>query len=222
MTFNIRHGLGSDNRQNLPRVIEVIKEINPDIVGLNEVDEYNPRSKLVNQPQRIARHLNYHYCFAPTLAWGMMKYGNCLLSRWPIVEVATQLLPSQKEQRGCIMGLVDLGAYQVRALVTHLGLTHQERVKQMHVLSDLVNGYPEPCILMGDFNCIVDAGVFAPNLMESTRLAKVPTLFTFPAQQPSTQIDYTFISRHFKPVSCTTVKTLASDHLPVITTVSLG
>lgn len=222
MTFNIRHGLGADNRQNLSRVIDVIQEINPDIVGLNEVDIFNPRSKFTNQPERIAQKLNYYYSFAPTLSWGMMKYGNCLLSRWPIVEVATHPLPSQKEQRGCLMGVVDAGTSKVRVLTTHLGLTHQERLKQLEVLEDLVSSSIEPCVLMGDFNCIIDSGVFAPVLVDTTRSANIATFFTFPAQLPSAQIDYVFVSRQFKTLACATVKTLASDHLPVFTTVTLG
>jgi len=53
MTYNIRHGLGVDNIFDFSRVIETIKEVDPDILILNEVDQGNPRSGEMNQADII-------------------------------------------------------------------------------------------------------------------------------------------------------------------------
>lgn len=222
MTFNIRHGLGADNHQDLRRVIEVIDRCKPDLVGINEVDVFNPRSKLANQPEKMGNELNFYRSFAPTLSLGMMKYGNCLLSRWPIVQAKSYKLPSLKEQRGCLEAVVDLGTTKIRVLVTHLGLTHQERLKQFEFLQGRLKDQKLPQVLMGDFNCTLPSDVFAPYLLDSTICTGGKPIFTFPAELPSTQIDYIFVSSHFTMVSCMNTKTVASDHLPIITTVTLG
>ncbi|NBC23159.1 MAG: endonuclease, partial [Gammaproteobacteria bacterium] len=72
LLYNIRYGVGGGasmhvpvpgagyllgNRPNLDRIIEFIQSVDPDIVGLVEVDTGSIRSRRVNQAEEIARAL---------------------------------------------------------------------------------------------------------------------------------------------------------------------
>lgn len=49
MSYNIRIGIGMDQQTNLKRIAEVINKIQPDYVGLQEVDSVCERSGWINQ-----------------------------------------------------------------------------------------------------------------------------------------------------------------------------
>ena len=44
MSFNIQHGRGMDGKVNIERIGKVILEVNPEVVGLQEVDSMINRS----------------------------------------------------------------------------------------------------------------------------------------------------------------------------------
>lgn len=44
MSYNIRIGIGMDQQTNLKRIAEVINKIQPDYVGLQEVDSVDRKS----------------------------------------------------------------------------------------------------------------------------------------------------------------------------------
>lgn len=52
LTFNIHHGKGLDRKVNLQRISHVIKSVNADVIGINEVDKnFSNRSNYVDQTQ---------------------------------------------------------------------------------------------------------------------------------------------------------------------------
>ena len=55
MSYNIRIGIGMDQQTNLKRIAEVINKIQPDYVGLQEVDSVCERSGWINQYAELAR-----------------------------------------------------------------------------------------------------------------------------------------------------------------------
>lgn len=56
MSYNIRIGIGMDQQTNLKRIAEVINKIQPDYVGLQEVDSVCERSGWINQYAELARY----------------------------------------------------------------------------------------------------------------------------------------------------------------------
>lgn len=84
MTYNIRWGLGTDRRYDLERVAAVIAAVEPDLVGLQEIERGSPRSRFRDQPALLGRRLGMHVAFGPSLCLGSWQFGNALLSRLPI------------------------------------------------------------------------------------------------------------------------------------------
>ncbi len=161
-TFNIRHALGVEGRLDIRRVAETVAGLRPDLVGLQEVDVFQLRSGLVNQPEWLARHLGYHVYFGPALRRGVGFYGNALLSRYPILAVRTETLPADAEPRSAIVARVGLPAGTVTVVVTHLGLAAGERRRQVAALEAILRREEPPFLLLGDWNDA--APVWSPDL----------------------------------------------------------
>ena len=65
MSYNIRIRIGMDQQTNLKRIAEVINKIQPDYVGLQEVDSVCERSGWINQYAELARLTGMYPIFAP-------------------------------------------------------------------------------------------------------------------------------------------------------------
>ncbi len=83
MTWNIGGAVGVDDIFDVDRIIDEIKENDPDIIGLQEVtDEV--------EIKEIADELNMHYFYAEA---GNTDEGNALLSKYPIINADVIELP---------------------------------------------------------------------------------------------------------------------------------
>src|SRR5688500_5929836 len=83
LTYNIHHGEGTDRQLNLERLADVIKSVNPDLVGLQEVDQKTARSKGVDQAARLAELTGLRAIFGKAMEYQGGGYGLAVLSRWP-------------------------------------------------------------------------------------------------------------------------------------------
>ena len=64
VTYNIQYSRGKDDRFDIARVVEAVK--GADIIALQEVERFWPRTGMVDQPAEIAVLLPRHYwVFAP-------------------------------------------------------------------------------------------------------------------------------------------------------------
>jgi endonuclease/exonuclease/phosphatase family metal-dependent hydrolase len=154
-SYNIHRGVGLDRRLDLDRIAEVIAEISPDVVGLQEVicDTGGPHS---DQPAYLARRLGMELVMGATRAHGQGSYGNAVLTRLPITGNATcDLSRGLREPRGCLR--VDLGAggHPLHVFNCHFGLAMRERREQLRLLGAFIRDsacLAGPRVLMGDFN----------------------------------------------------------------------
>src|SRR5699024_1396403 len=94
MQYNIRHGEGMDEKVDLNRIANVIRESGAKIVSLNEVDRhYSSRSYYVDQIAWLANKLGMNYKYQATTtnpansASGNQprEHGHALLSKYPIL-----------------------------------------------------------------------------------------------------------------------------------------
>jgi endonuclease/exonuclease/phosphatase family metal-dependent hydrolase len=94
---------------NLEALAAKIREIDPDIVLLQEVDVNSKRSAFVDELQWLLDHtaLNHgvyasHWRadYVPSDGLGAMDDGNAILSRWPIGEATRIALPLRTDQSG--------------------------------------------------------------------------------------------------------------------------
>lgn len=216
MTYNIQHGRGMDNKVSLQRIATVIRNENPDVVGINEVDKFNIRSWFVNQPALLARWLNMQYFFGRNLKLWMIRYGNVLLSRHKITRVENIILPGNEEPRGFIKANLEWAGQKIRFINTHLGLDKEERSRQLARLEKDIRVSVLPVILTGDFNCGIDELSLLTTLMQDCG-----EQYTFPADNPTIAIDHIMCSRHFDIIDSYTVNAEVSDHLPLVSVLQL-
>ncbi|TFG25762.1 MAG: hypothetical protein EU532_11470, partial [Promethearchaeota archaeon] len=90
MTWNIHKGVGIDSKYDIDKISSVIKESNPDIIGLQEVEE--------DMVSEIADDVDMEYFFGSDFD---DKEGNALLSKYPIENVENVYL-SPDDQRSLI------------------------------------------------------------------------------------------------------------------------
>ncbi|MDK2811146.1 MAG: hypothetical protein PWR27_1855 [Petroclostridium sp.] len=222
MTYNIRHGVGIDNKLDLGRVIDTIKRAGPDIIALNEVDHLMLRSQMQKQDQMIAESLGYNVVYGYTISRGS-KYGNALVTKYPVKSSTNHQLPGDRttEPRGLIEAELDIDGKTIKVMVTHLSTQDQERPRQVEFIEKKLKETKGPKILMGDFNA-------RPLSDEVRRISKVmkdsagKEYNTFPANKPNVRIDYIFVSDEIDIKSSKPIESQASDHMPVVAEVVLN
>ncbi len=159
MTFNIHYG--SDTT--LDALGEYIKQYNPDIVALQEVDVKTNRQSVpwtigVNMPNQLAGKTDMLYAFGRAIdhpSGGF--YGNALLSKYDIVSTEVIPLPrtgGQIEQRALLVAHINVRGRDVCVACTHLSYEDEvNRRIQMKKVKRIVNKEKGRVkILAGDFN----------------------------------------------------------------------
>ena len=140
MTYNVHSGVGTDRRLDLARIAEVIASQNVDVVALQELDVSRARSRHEHQARVIADHLDMHFHFHPAQRiQEAEEYGDAILSRWPMRLRRAAELPTVKERlafepRGALWASLDVNGQEIQVINTHLGLSNNERIKQMEAL----------------------------------------------------------------------------------------
>lgn len=229
MTYNIHHGEGVDGRLDLERIAQVIRRAEPDLVALQEVDQHTRRTGQVDQPAELARLTGMNVVFGPNIPFQGGKYGNAVLSRWPILRHKNHLLPSLNdgEQRGVLDVEVQLpSGVSLRLLATHFDHrpADDERLASARQINELVAKEPkQPAILAGDLNAVPESAVLKELTMHWERANEV-TAPTFPAERPSRQIDYVLVrpAGRWRVVEVRVVEEpMASDHRPLVATLEL-
>jgi endonuclease/exonuclease/phosphatase family metal-dependent hydrolase len=231
MTYNIHAGIGTDNKLDIKRISQVIKESGAEIVALNEVDCSTTRSQGINEAESIAKHLGYSYYFAKTIDYKGGEYGNALVSKYPIISWESYALPTNgievKEPRGIIKAIIDVMGRKLNVLVTHLGLDIPERKAEIEYINDMIKELQGEIILMGDFNIcqISESEELEPfmKLMKdcAEELNEIHKLNTFDSVKPIKKIDYILVSKDVEVMSNKIISSNASDHLPLVTQIRI-
>lgn len=116
---------------NLKRVAAKIRELDPDVVLLQEVDLKSTRSAYVDQLQYLLDHTSLNYGayasqhkadFVPSDGLGRMEFGNALMSRWPLRD-ATRIALALREEDSALTRYFYLKRNVLRAQVEVPGLT---------------------------------------------------------------------------------------------------
>src|SRR6516165_2629073 len=138
---------------------EALREIQPDVVALQEVREVP--DKVPNQAAELAAQQGWNYVFAPSTAWGGGHEGLAILSKFPISAHDARPLPHSQESEGRIVlsARVDSDFGEVWVHNTHLSFREQEgrkREDQVLAVDEVVSAHKNdnPQVLMGDFNAV--------------------------------------------------------------------
>ena len=254
MTYNIRIGKGGGTwnddpaKVDLDPIAKMIAKHNPDIVGLQEVDRFRKRTSLMNQPLELSRKLQMNVEFQPaytvTAASGTNEgYGIAVASKFPLsssqhlalfkpdYSKSNPTYPNYySEQRALLHSEARINGRTVHVFVTHLGLTADQREKQIGQIAEFISQFSGPKILVGDFNVEPEEPslqLLSAQLRDALTLAGVPREHrrSYPAgTAPTEAIDYIFVSPEFRVLKAVVIRdeTLASDHNPVIADLELA
>jgi len=108
VSYNIRHGVGMDDRLDLERTAATLRRLQPDIVALQEVDEGVGRSGRVDQPARLGELLGMEHAFGSFMEYQGGRYGLAILSRHPIRSVTSVRLRDGNEPRVALAVVLEL------------------------------------------------------------------------------------------------------------------
>ncbi len=229
MTYNIHQGIDADMRVDLEGIAAVIREQDPDVVALNEVNRARPTNGFVDTLLLLSRRTGMPYIFGNNSPDG--QYGNAILSRYPIREWQNfHYTYNTTEIRGLLRVAVETPEGLVVFHATHLDhLAGPRNARTQQVTEALQIWRDAPrSVLLGDLN----AEPYKPEISLIYRAGWVDALavsgqtdvFTFwdPVPTPGRRIDYIFVTPDLKVERAWVVQTRASDHLPVLAEISLG
>ena len=148
-TLNIKHGA-----EGLDTVAEAIREISPDIIGLEEVDVHCERSGYADEPAELAELAGFpYYAFAKAIPLGDGEYGTAILSRYPIESFEViPLYSGDGEDRSLGHAVIFKEGIKLDVFVTHLSFEdRQVRIAQMKTIAGILKGCGR-YILLGDLN----------------------------------------------------------------------
>jgi endonuclease/exonuclease/phosphatase family metal-dependent hydrolase len=230
-TYNIHRCRGLDRRTMPARIAEVLREIDADVVALQEVIGAGPAG--AGQAEEIGAALGMGWVMTTVRHLRKHLFGNVVLSRFPIVHHAQYDLSWRTcEARACQRADLDLG--QGRALHVynvHLGTAVLERRYQAPRLASFVHDHrvTGPKIILGDFNEWMRglATRTLSSLFDSVDIhAHLRRRRTYPGIFPLLHLDHIYYEGKVEVRAVELPRTrkalMASDHLPLVANVRLG
>ena len=255
--YNIAHGRGlADSNwdggdeparlQRLDEIADLLKEMNADVVVLNEVDFDTSWSNHVNQAKYIADRSGYPFRIEQrNLDFRVLhrtwRFGNAILSKFPVSNAKVIDLPSFATLETVLAGKkrgvqcdVTVGDRQFRVLGVHLShRSEYVRVLSAEKITQIVNNSPFPCIVMGDMNSTppgmpyADGTEYGGNAIDTfdncEKLRRIDfegtpanAEMTFRADQPKSVIDWIFADDSLDFMAYRAVDSQLSDHRPVL------
>jgi endonuclease/exonuclease/phosphatase family metal-dependent hydrolase len=220
-TYNIHTCVGVDRRYDPERIVAVLRELDADIIGLQEVDARHRFSRPIDQWDYFAAAMGYHAVAGANVSDHRGRFGNALLTRFPVGRVQhIDLSVGGYEPRGAIAAELVADGMPLLAVVTHLGLRAAERREQIRrLLNQLLDqrDKAEALLLLGDLN--EWRGRRGGIRTLDRRLGRAPTPRTFPSWMPVLPLDRIYaagpIALRAVTVHRSVLARIASDHLPL-------
>ena len=226
-SYNIHKCRGVDGQTRPERILEVVKELDADLIALQEVDKRFGRKDGLLDPEAIRRETGMRLLVQSDLPQGHGWHGNALLVRAePKSYHRSRLRLPGFEPRGAIVAELDFGEGEFRVIAAHLGLLRQSRLDQASALLKAHRDMePMPTILMGDFNEWRRRRRSSLSVLEPTFSGGAAPL-SFPSRRPIFALDRILgwptglvvdLAVHGSPLA-----RVASDHLPLTGRVQFG
>jgi len=219
-SYNIHKGVGLDRRRDPDRILAILREIDADVIALQEADRRFGRRESV-LPLRALDESPWRAVPLARRPDSIGWHGNALLVRRNIdvVDAAAVPLPTL-EPRGAVRADLDIAGRRIRVIGMHLDLSGFRRRHQIRAILDHIGDCDGDCptVLMGDLNewaqhggCFREFGdgwhVLAPGR-------------SFPARQPVAQLDRIIVSPEWQVLETrvhhSPLASRGSDHLPVL------
>jgi len=235
LLYNIRYAVGGGasmhmpipgagyvlgNQAVLPEITRFIKSVDPDVVGLIEVDTGSIRSRNVNQAEKIAADLGMNTSYET-------KYGDRSLN---------QLLPIVRKQGNAFMAaprvhgekfhyfdtgikrlIIELEMDDFAIFLVHLSLKYRHRHLQLRRLYDLIQETKKPVVVAGDFNTFWGENeIYLFLKAAGLTSANTDSIATYPSRAPRKELDFVLYQDGIKVTDFQVPNVRHSDHLPLV------
>jgi len=208
------------NQSVLPEIARFIKSVDPDVVGLIEVDTGSIRSRNVNQAEKLADDLGMNTSYET-------KYGEKSIN---------QLLPIVRKQGNAFMAaprvhgekfhyfdtgikrlIIELEMDDYAIFLVHLSLKYRHRHLQLRRLYDLIQETKKPVLVAGDFNTFWGENeIYLFTKAAGLKSANVESRPTYPSRSPRKELDFVLYQDGIKVTSFDIPDVKLSDHLPLV------
>jgi endonuclease/exonuclease/phosphatase family metal-dependent hydrolase len=235
LLYNIRYAVGGGasmhmplpgagyvlgNQSVLPEITQFVKSVDPDIVGLIEVDTGSIRSRNVNQAKEIAAALGMNTSYET-------KYGSKSINQiLPIVRkqgnafMAAQRVHGEKFHyfdTGIKRLIIELEMEEFAIFLVHLSVKYRHRHLQLRRLYDLIIDTRKPVIVAGDFNTFWGENeIYLFMRAAGLTSANVNSTPTYPSRSPRKELDFVLYQEGIVVTGFDVPKVRHSDHLPLI------
>jgi endonuclease/exonuclease/phosphatase family metal-dependent hydrolase len=241
LLYNIRYAAGIGKQFHLPvpysgyfkhtnghleKILAFIKSVNPDVVGLIEVDSGSFRSEKSNQAEAIAREMKYNHIYQSKYSNGSMAQKLPVLNKQGNAVLASQEIKSQRfhyfrEGVKRLVIEVELDAFSV--FLVHLSIKYRHRQYQLQHLHQMIEKVKKPVIVAGDFNVFWGARELQLFLAATgLRNANGDGQPSHPSRAPRRQLDYIFYSPEIRAVEFQIPDIKLSDHSPLVCDFQIG
>lgn len=235
LIYNIRYGVGLGssvhwplpgmgylvgNQRNLQLITNFIRQQDPDLVGLVEVDTGSIRTRRINQAETIARAIGHYSAYQCKYAEGSLN------QRLPIVRnQGNAFLAAPRVQgerfhyfeKGIKRLIIELELDDFAVYLVHLSLKYRHRQAQLRSLHDLVVAAAKPVIIAGDFNTFWgEHEIFLFMKAAGLKSANVHGLPSYPSHAPRKELDFVLYGEGIKVTDFSIPHVPYSDHLPLI------
>jgi endonuclease/exonuclease/phosphatase family metal-dependent hydrolase len=229
-TYNIHRCRGMDRRVVPGRIIEVLRDIDADVIALQEVIGSGPVGS--GQAEEIGAALGMGWVMNSVRTLRQHQFGNVVLSRYPILHHSSYDLSWRTcESRHCQRADLDINGQTLHVYNVHLGTAVLERRYQARRLASFVHDrrIAGPKIILGDFNEWMKglATKTLSSLFESVDISRhLKRRRTYPGLFPVVHLDHIYYDGKVEVVSVEMPRTrkalMASDHLPLVANLEIG
>ena len=213
-------GYFKNTNGNMKNILDFIGSVNPDIIGLIEVDAGSFRSKKNNQAEAIAWELQHDHVYRskyPTSSVAqklplLKKQGNAILTNQDIISQKFHYF-----REGVKRLVIELELKDISVFLVHLSIKFRHRQYQLQDLHDMVAAVQKPVIVAGDFNVLwgnreLQLFLAATGLKNANRNGEP----SHPSRAPRRQLDYIFHSPEIKITDFQIPQVKFSDHTPLV------
>jgi len=235
LLYNIRYAVGGGaslhmpipgagyvlgNQSVLPDITQFIKSVDPDIVGLIEVDTGSIRSRNINQAEKLAADLGMNSSYET-------KYGTKSLNKMlPIVRKQGNAFMAAARVHGETFHYFDTGIKRLiielemrdfAIFLVHLSIKYRHRHLQLRHLYDLISATDKPVIVAGDFNTFWGENeIYLFMKAAGLKSANAAGTLTYPSRAPRKELDFILYQDGIQLTGFDVPQVRHSDHLPLV------
>ncbi len=235
LLYNIRYATGHKKGYHVPlpfagffrptsnrliKIIDFFRSVDPDIIGLVEVDSGSYRSGKHCQAQHIADTLNYAHVVETKYANGSLaekvpvlkKQSNAILTKEKVLHHNFHYF-----EEGVKRLVIQAELEKIIVFIVHLSIKFRHRQHQLEHLHHLVKLAHKPVIVAGDFNTFWGSRelelFLAATHLKNANFDNSPS---HPSHSPHRQIDFILHSKEIQVSHFTMPDIQLSDHKPLV------